>query len=246
MGRTWLKCICICSLMLLALGCAEDQKSQKQVEELQRQVNDLQTTIADLNLRMEEMNSSLFVLRETAKNNHEAIKKLQEELQQPTVYIQEPSGDTVAASEPVMMPAPTAETTPAPLPVGGGDTRENEDAAFGKAMVQMQQSNWGLAIYDLNAFIAQHPGSAYLPRARYALGEAYRNLSEFAQAINEYKRCLAAGQAAGPYAPRALYWMADCYDRQGQTEKAQQTRDRLLREYADSPEAKKIKMDSSR
>jgi hypothetical protein len=137
--------------------CGRPEKPEA-VEELQRQVNDLQTTIADLNLRMEEMNSSLFVLRETAKNNHEAIKKLQEELQQPTVYIQEPSSHTVTQSEPVMMPAPTAETTPAPLPVGGGGTRENEDAAFGKAMVQMQQSNWGLAVYDLNAFIAQHPG----------------------------------------------------------------------------------------
>lgn len=218
--------------------------SRQQVEELQRQVNDLQTTIADLNLRMEEMNSSLFVLHETAKINHEAIKMLQQELQQPTVYIQEPSGHTMAQAEPVRVPE--RATMSAPLPVGGGDTRESEDAAFGKAMVQLQQGNWGLAIYDLNAFIAQHPGSPYLPRARYALGEAYRKLSEFAQAINEYKRCMAAGQAAGPYAPRALYWMAACFDRQGQTEKAQQARERLLREYADSPEAKKIKMDSPR
>ena len=108
-------------------------------------------------------------------------------------------------------------------------------------MTQLGQSNWGLAIYDLNAFVAQYPNSEYAPRAHFGLGEAYRNLSEYAQAVREYEQCLAAGAAAGPFGPKALYWIAVCFEKMGNAEKAKLARERLLHDYPDSPEAKKIK-----
>lgn len=248
MHRLVLTCIAAMLLPVLVFACADDEQLRQQIAELQRQVNDLQTTIADQNLRMEEMNSSLFVLRESAKDNREAIKKLQQEMRQPTVYIQQPQPtQTVVQSETPtpFSPTPQEATAPQPLPQGTNVAPTGDDDAFRQATAQLEQGNWGLAIYDLNAFITQHPGSAYVPRARYALGDAYRNLSEYAQAIREYERCLAAGREAGPYAPRSLSWIMRCHERLGQTEKAKQARERLLREYPDSPEAKKLQMESS-
>jgi len=247
MGRQVLKYIGVGLLILWACGCAQDQELKKQVADLKTQVTELQTTLADLNLRMEEMNSSMFVLRESAKNNREAIKKLQEELQKPTVYIQQPPESKQFPSyQPTKEFTDNKPETFAPLPTGTGTPSGDADQAFKSAMIQLQNGNWGLAIYDLNAFIVQHPGSSYIPRARYALGEAYRNLSEFSQAVREYERCLAAGAVAGPYAPRALYWIGVSYQKLGQEEKSKQAFERLSREYPESPEAKQLKQESPR
>jgi tol-pal system protein YbgF len=250
---------CATILLWLLLGaltlgaCATDQQLQKQVSDLQAQVGELQSTMADMNLRMEEMNSSLLVLRETAKNNRDAIKKMQQEMQAPTVYIEQPQPPVIPP--PNVNPTPLspsrsadAEKTlpPLPLPAGSGKPDGSDEAAYQAAAQQLERGNWGLAIYDLNAFIAQHPNSAYVPRARYSLGEAYRKLSETAQATREYERCVAAGAAAGPLAPRALFWLVQCYNQLGQAEKAKQAQKRLLQEYPDSPEAKKLSMESPR
>jgi TolA-binding protein len=231
------------------MGCAGDQQLKKQVADLQAQVTELQASIADMNLRMEELNSSLFVLRETVRNNREALKKIQEEAKAPTVYIEQPPEPVIQT--PPFQPLPkVAEADkalpPLPLPAGTGTPSGNDQVAFQAAMKQVEKQNWGLAVYDLNAFVAQHPGSAYVPKARYALGEAYRNLSEHAQAVREYERCLAAGETAGPYAARALYWLIEGYQVVGQPEKSKQARQRLLQEYPNSPEAKKLNLESPR
>jgi TolA-binding protein len=230
---------------ILAAGCATDKQAQLKADALAAQVMELQETLADVNLRMEEMNSSLFVLRESARNNRAAIKELQEDMQAPTVYIdQQPAASVAQAPElPSLHGEPMA---PLPLPTGTSQPSGNDDAAFQSAMKQVEQQNWGLAIYDLNAFATQHPQSAYMPRARFALGDAYRNLGENAQAIREYERCMAAGVAAGPYASRALYWIVICNRQLGQIAKAEAAEKRLLQEFQESPEAKKIKLESPR
>ncbi|NLH48222.1 MAG: tetratricopeptide repeat protein [Myxococcales bacterium] len=241
--------VLVCLAFLWA-GCAGDQQLKKQVSDLQAQITETQATLADMNLRMEEMNSSLFVLRETTKNNREAIKKLQEQADTPTVYINQPQERVAMDTPPSVMNNNTAAESPLapmPLPAGGsGGPVGNDEQAFRAAVGQMEKQNWGLAIYDLNAFIAQHPNSAYLPRARFALGESFRQLGELGQAVREYERCVAAGKTAGPYAARSLFWLAQSYQQLGQTEKAGQAKQRLLQEYPDSPEAKKINLESPR
>lgn len=251
-----LKCIGVIFLVLLVCSCAEDEELRQQVAELRAQVGDMQTTLADVNLRMEEMNSSIFVLRETARNNRETIREMQQQMQQPTVYIeQSPANQLPIQSVPADTRANQAGAEqnsgmitgdPAPLPTGTGRPPQDAATAFEGAMQQLQQSNWGLAIYDLNSFVSQYPNSEYLPRARYALGQAYRNLAEYSQAVREYERCLAAGALAGPFGSRSLYWISVCYQELGQVEKAEQARERLLREFPESAEAKKINMESSR
>jgi TolA-binding protein len=247
-GRRAIVAVLVGALWLA--GCAQDQKLKQQLSELQTQVNELQGTLSDINLRMEELNSSLFVLRETSRTNRDAIKKMQQELSSPTVYIDQPA-EPPAPAPPVMAPPPkSAELDralpPLPLPAGSGKVAGDEEKAFQTAVQQLDKQNWGLAVYDLNAFVAQHPNSAYLPRARYSLGEAYRRLAEHAQAAREYERCLAAGETAGPYAPRSLFWLIQCYTQLGLSEKAQQAQKRLLHEYPDSPEAKKTQLESPR
>ncbi len=255
-ARSAINFVGLAAIVCLFAGCAENQQMKQQLAEMQAQVNELQTTLADLNLRMEEMNSSLFVLRETTKANRDAVKKLQQEMNSPTVYIDqppEPALPSAPAAPPKTAMAPPPQVSdadktlpPLPLPAGSGKAPADEEKAFQSAMTQVDRQNWGLAVYDLNAFVAQHPTSAYLPRARYALGESYRRLSEYAQAAREYERCVAAGEAAGPYAARALFWLAQCYQQLGQTEKAKQAQNRLQQEYPNSPEAKKSQMDASR
>ncbi len=238
-------------LVLSLLSCTQDKQMQQQVSDLQAQVADLQATLADINLRMEEMNSSMFVLRETARNNREAIRKLQQEAQTPTIVIEQPED-----SYPPEIPpgnsgfAPIPQRAQAPQQTGGQAAVQpgppgEAGPRFQAAMNQLSQNNWGLAIYDLNAFVAQYPNSEFTPRAHYGLGEAYRNLSEYGQAVREYERCLGAGQIAGPYAPKSLYWISICLDKLGNTEKAKLTRERLLRDYPDSPEAKKLRLETS-
>ncbi|MDP8224747.1 MAG: tetratricopeptide repeat protein [Candidatus Lernaella stagnicola] len=238
--------IFVISLGILALvGCATTEKNaKKRVDELSAQVTELQATLADMNLRMEEMSSSMFVLREGTRNNREAINKMREDMQTPTVYIDRPQV-TADAGNPSLDTNPEP-MSPLPLPTGSGQPDADDRAAFESAMRQVKQQNWGLAIYDLNAFVTQYPQSAYIPQARYALGQTYRNLGEFTQAVREYERCLAAGEVAGPYAPRALYWMVVCFGQLGQTAKGNEAQQRLLQQYPDSPEAKKIKLDSPR
>jgi len=235
--------------LLMLAGCASTQSGKKQMAELQAQVTELQAALVDMNLRMEEMNSSLFVLRESARSNREAIRKMQEMAESPTVYIEQPRPVLPPASEPAgeSADATAAPPFPAPsVPAEGAQSYADDQAAFNAAFAQMDQKNWGLAIYDFNAFVAQYPSSAYLPRARYCLGEAYRQLTEYAQAIREYEICLQTGQAAGPYAPRALFWIAQCNRQLGRLENARQAQERLLLEYPESPEAKRITLDTPR
>lgn len=250
--RKWLTIICpAVMLFFLPAGCASTQSGKKQMAELQAQVTELQAALVDMNLRMEEMNSSLFVLRESTRANREAIKKMQEVADSPTVYIEQPQPVIPPATLEYpggSMPESATGNPPAVPPAMGEAPRSfaDDQAAFNAANAQMDQKNWGLAIYDFNAFVTQYPKSAYLPRARYCLGESYRQLTEYAQAIRQYEMCLQAGQAAGPYAPRALFWIAQCNRQLGRIDNAQQAQERLLLEYPESPEAKKITMNMPR
>lgn len=106
------------------------------------------------------------------------------------------------------------------------------------------------AIDHCEALIANYPASEFVPRAReittamreklaakvYEAAEFYRRNGAFDSAIIYYDDVLALYPQT-TFAPRALLRLVEVYDRIGYTDEASAARERLLRDFPNSPEA---------
>jgi outer membrane protein assembly factor BamD len=118
---------------------------------------------------------------------------------------------------------------------------------------QLDQEYTRSAIDHCNSLIAYYPDSDFLPRARtmigeltsrlaekeYLAGEHYFNRRAFDSAVIYYQ--VVANDFPGtPWAPRALLRIHQAYERLGYQQEASTARDRLLREYPESSEARQL------
>lgn len=118
---------------------------------------------------------------------------------------------------------------------------------------QLHQEYTRSAIDHCQALVAYYPDSEYVERARqivermtarlaekdYRVGEHYFRLRGY-EAANVYYQAVVANYPTTPWAPRALMRMYEGYRELRYDDEAQATRERLLREYPSSAEARQL------
>lgn len=253
--RFVLPVLALCAVF--ATGCMTNYARTQDVDKMRAQMTELQQSMAHLNLRMEELNNSVMILQETARANRESIRGLQTDLEKPTIYVAPaPMADTnptrplpqggemsrgvtdmpramsfpipytgVGSKSPI---APTSVAT-SPEPAKGAST------ALEPAVRQFQDGNYGLAAYDLAAYLAANPNAADSAQARYYLAESYYQLGDFAQAAREYGLVLARG--AGSLGAKATLRAGQCFAAQGQTAKSEELFRKVVAQYPGTAEA---------
>jgi len=121
-------------------------------------------------------------------------------------------------------------------------------------IVMRDQQYTVAAIQHCESLLAYYPDSEFSPQARaiitalsdklaeklYRGGEFYFSGKAYDSAINVYEHLLTTFPASA-WAPRALLRLYESYVSIGYAEEASQTRERLLREYPDSDEARQLK-----
>jgi len=240
------------ALFLVAVGCAQHQAPVDQFKETQAQMAELQKSLANMNLRLEELNNSVFILQETSKANRETIRELKRDQQKPTVFITPGPGDR----RPSVLPLPQGGGSRIPLNAGfqtnppansgiaaipASGVKEN---AFESGSRQFREGRYGLAAYDLGAFLAKNPGSTNVPHARFRLAESYYRLGDHSLAAREYGLLLSAG--AGSYAAKATVRSAQCFQALGQTAKARSLFKKVVSRYPGTREADVAKKELSK
>ncbi len=224
-------------------SCAHNYVKPEEMTEMKSQMTELQKSVANLNIRLEELNNSVFILQESTKANRESVRDLKNKMKIPTVYITDP--DTAGSRRSGYASLP-------PAPAGSADDggHNNEPAAVGfvsaskngesndlaPIIEQFENGRYGLAAYDLGAFLAKNPSSSDAQKARFLLAECYFQLGDHSQAAREYATLLADGP--GPFAARATLRSAQCFRIQGHIEKSRQMYNKVVKLYPGTEEAK--------
>jgi TolA-binding protein len=237
--------IILLAMGLLAIagmtGCFQNQGNADQIKEMQSQMAELQKSVTNMNLRLEELNNAVFILQETSKANRDSIKSMKDEMQKPTVYITNPA----PLAEPNVLPQGGESRNISgggftPLPPLHGAAKAPAAATgssdFDGAAKQYAQGNYGIAAYDLAAYLARSPSASNAPQARYMLAESYYRLGDHGMAAKEF--ALLISQGSGGYAPKATLRSAQCFLAQGQSVKAKELLKKVVALYPGSDEAK--------
>lgn len=119
--------------------------------------------------------------------------------------------------------------------------------------IELDQEYTEAAVQHCQSLLAYHPGSPFEARGREIIAEMTAKLAlKVYQTAAYYERRGAVDSAvmyyeraveqypATPVAPRALLRLVRIYDELEYREEGQRARDRLLRDYADSAEAKEL------
>jgi outer membrane protein assembly factor BamD len=118
---------------------------------------------------------------------------------------------------------------------------------------QLDQEYTVSAISHCESLLTFYSDSEHAPRAREIIAEMQAKLAEkdyntaeqylrrrVYDSANIYYHHVADAYPATPWAPRALLRLVETYGRLGYQQEAQAARDRLLREFPDSPEARQV------
>ena len=129
--------------------------------------------------------------------------------------------------------APAGLAVPTALPAPGEESSGDRDLTG--AIGHYQQKHYGLAAYELAAFLAKNPASPQTAKARYYLAESYFQLGDHAQAAREFGLVLSG---PSPYAAKATLRSAQCFLAMGQGEKAKALLKKVVALYSDTQEAR--------
>ncbi len=259
----WERCRYVLLLVALcvvfATGCMTSYARTQDVDKMRAQMTEMQQSMAHLNLRMEELNNSVMILQETARANRESIRGLQTDIEKPSIYIaQTPPMDTNptrplpqggemprgtpdmprAMSFPIPYTGAPSKSPVTPTAVAAtmpGEPAKGASPALEPAVRQFQDGNYGLAAYDLAAWLAANPNAADSTQARYYLAESYYQLGDFAQAAREYGLVLARG--AGSLGAKATLRAGQCFAAQGQSAKSEELFRKVVAQYPGTAEA---------
>jgi len=228
----------IFSALVFLSSCAHNYVRPEEMSEIKSQMAELQKSVANLNIRLEELNNSVFILQESTKANRESMRTIKARMKAPTVYITEPAersdANTQAPPKPAISLSPTSSfhTTPAPVVATRSTGHESDDLT--PIIEQFEKRQYGLAAYDLAAFLARNPSSSNENKARFLLAECYFQLGDHSQAVREYASVIAKG--AGPFAARSTLRSAQCFRLQGRIDKSRQMYNKVIALYPGSEE----------
>jgi tol-pal system protein YbgF len=121
-------------------------------------------------------------------------------------------------------------------PAGGSATAVDPAAAYDQSAQDLTQGRYVLALQGFRDFVARFPTSELADNAQYGVGECYFAQARFDSAAVEYGR-VDKSWPDGDKVPAALYKLALCQDKLGQSSDSRKTLDALVKRFPLSGEA---------
>ncbi len=189
---------------------------------------------ADQKLLVDGMSSDLRVVREKIDDNNVRVTSIAQELdalrQSVVQGAEAPAGQVGAEGQPAAPSQPgaaagTASGTPNP---GVSPTR-----LYDMAWADYVGNQYDLAIQGFTDFINTFPKAPQAGAAQYYIGETYYAQGKYKEAVAAYERVISA-YAGSPKVPDAYYKRGLALNVLGQTDRARESWEFVLKNYPDS------------
>jgi tol-pal system protein YbgF len=121
-------------------------------------------------------------------------------------------------------------------PPAAGAAAMDPAAAYGQSAQDLTQGRYALALQGFRDFVARFPTNDLADNAQYGAAECYFAQARFDSAAVEYER-VDKNWPDGDKVPAALYKLALCQDKLGQTSQSRKTLEGLVKRFPLSGEA---------
>ena len=154
---------------------------------------------------------------------------------------------------PAIGPAPVPSALPPPAPATGLELEPVEaaptptptgspDADYQQAQRSFAQQAFATALEQFTAFLQRYPDSEHVPNAHFWRAKSLQGLGSYQEAVDAYEN-LRVQFSTSTKVPYALHQQAVCHSRLGQTARAIQLLDEVVRDYPMTPAADQAKTD---
>lgn len=195
---------------------------------------------ADGKVQMDTMSGDLRVVREKVDETNVRLGTITQELESLRQAIPEPgaiqqpvntdAGVTPGATPGGATPPQTAATTPAPNP--GVQPQRLFDSSYG----DYATGNYVLAVQGFESYLGYFPKSTRAHEAQLYVGESLTGQKRDTDAIVAYDRVI-ANYPGSPSVPTAYYKRGMAYERLGDTARARESYESVLKQFPDTTAA---------
>ena len=236
-------------------ACGQQAQLQAQLDDQQTQIAELNRQLSDAHVRIEELNNRLYLTQDQldAIRTRQGVRtQTPRSLKQVKLMPKGESSPRPRSSEAKPRPRPEAQPSKAPIVisnwdqggVGKASTKRKTGAAgnlvkdYRKALALYRQKRYNEAIAAFADFQRQYKPNDYTDNAIFWTGVSFFEMDEIALALTEFRK-LDARSGSNKQAD-ALYYIGQCYRKQGQTEKAREIWQELQTRHPSSDAAKRI------
>ena len=240
-----------------ARGTAEIQATvddtNRNVKSMQQDLQSVTSSTADVAARMNATEQQLRLLTTLAEDNRHSIAQLQSSIDNlmRVLYQQRgltpPNGASVSTTPGEMQPTPESIQSPAngitpqPVPTPQITTTQptvsvNPTATLGvdqhyqAAQESYKKGEYSAALMQFDEHVSKFPTSPHLANAIYWKAHCYFKMEDYPQAVKGYEQ-LRLNHVSSEKVPFSIYNEAVAYTRLGQTDKAKNLFQQLIREY---------------
>ncbi len=185
---------------------------------------------ADSKVQGDQIANDLRVIRERVDETNVRLTSLSQEV------------DGLRLAMPTFAPPPVVPgggdaapgATGAPLPAAPPSAVGlNPQRLYDQAWADYAAGQWNLAIEGFQTYIKTFPKSDLADDAQFYMGETYYQDSKFNDAIAAYNELIASYTTSNQL-PSAYYKRGLCYDRLGQTDRARESFEYVIKTFPDS------------
>jgi tol-pal system protein YbgF len=151
-----------------------------------------------------------------------------------------PAASLPPPSAPAVAAAPVAPAAPVAA-VGTG----NPEADYTQAQKSYASENYKAALEQFNAYLGQYPTSENAPNALFWKAKSLQSLEQYESAVGEFEK-LRTNYASSVRVPYAMLYQATCQAKLGQTARANELMQEVIRNYPMTPAADQAKTELKR
>jgi tol-pal system protein YbgF len=193
-------------------------------------------SFADQKLAVDQFGSDLRIVRERIDENTVRITSLSQEVEALRLAIpQFPTAPAVPADPSAAAPtgaapdAPGATAPAAPVALAPGMTPQR---LYNTALADFTAGQWALCIEGFNTYLRSFARTDLADDAQWYVGECYQQDGKFQEATDAYNRVI-SGYPKGDRVPDAYYKRGMALGAMGQTDRARESFETLMKNYPD-------------
>jgi len=205
-------------------------------------------SFADQKLAVDQFGGDLRVVRERIDENTVRITSLSQEVEALRLAIPQLSAQPATPPDGTAAPAvapgdPAAATAPAaPVALAPGMTPQR---LYNTALADFTAGQWALCIEGFNSYLRNFSRTDLADDAQWYVGECYHQDGKFADAIDAYNRVI-TNYPKGDRVPDAYYKRGIALGAMGQTDRARESFEQLMKLFPDHDMARMAKQQLDR
>ncbi len=198
---------------------------------------------ADSKVQIDNMSGDLRVVREKVDQTNvrlgtigQELESLRDAMPQPGQFQQAPVNNDANAAGGTTAPSAGANTPPAPSPAAPANAGISPQRLFESSWADYSVGNYSIAVEGFESYLRTFPKGVRAHEAQLYVGEALAWQKKDMDAIEAYNRVI-TNYTGSPSVPMAYYKRGVVFERLGETARARESYDTLIKQFPDSQQA---------